>query len=162
MYSVNRQKAETHVELSENYCLKMLNIIALIMELISLGYVLLDSNLSDFVSLSFMYHSSFMFLSVNYHLFPYLRTNIIFRFLAKTVWTISFMLLVMTMYYIIIAGGWDFFVFLFALVFFTGPASIVSFTLLLLLDYDTSSITEQENQYVYVAVVNPPPTYKLI
>ena len=72
------------------------------------------------------------------------------------------MLLVMTIYYIIIAGGWDFFVFLFALVFFTGPASVVSFTLLLLLDYDSSSIAGQENQYMYVAVVNPPSAYKMI
>ena len=55
MISINGEKAESDSSITENYFLKLLNLIAIGIELISLGYVILDPNLYDFISYSFIY-----------------------------------------------------------------------------------------------------------
>ena len=83
-------------------------------------------------------HGVAIFCSILYHLFPSLRTGVIFRFISHTISTLFFMLVILNTYgFLMAVDGLEKAIFFALLIFITGPCAIVSVTLILLLNYDT-------------------------
>ena len=118
--------------LKESYFIRAINFLAISAELVAVYYAIQSSVSADF---TYGFHSISLIWSILYHLFPYLRTNAVFKFFAQTISSGMLMLTIINVYMYIIATEWSILVYLGLLVFFTGPAALVAISILMMLEF---------------------------
>ena len=149
---MNSYQLEESNKLQTSYFLRLLNLIAVGLELFSL-YMFIPHG----PMIVYALHGVSLMWSIFYHLVPCLRTFGIFRFFAHTVSTISLMFLVFFVYALIInEDGKDIFIWV-VIVLYYLPTALVGLTLLLLLNFDAPAESAPgyglpSTQIVYVAV----------
>ena len=146
-------------------CLRVLNIIAIIVELVAGCYIILSGTPSPFYEMTIVYHSVSLFWSIIYHMIPFIRTNFVYIFLAQIVCSVAFMLLIANVwgviflwswgcvYLFITKVGWDAIGYLVMIIYFTGPSGLVAITLTIMINTEALSKEKDKktlNQVVYV------------
>ena len=117
--------------------LRILNLVAMIIEIIILIYMV-SSYFGTGIALVF--HTISLFSSAMYHVFPEIRHNKIFSFIAHTLSTLILGLcLLAAIWYINSEGVFERVTSFIVLTTLAGPAALVAITLLLLLNFDTVS-----------------------
>ena len=141
--------------LKDSSLLKILNIIAIIIDIIAIVFIL-NSQIRVDPTIVIFVHSTFLVWSVIYHLLPTLRENAAYRFLSQTSCNIILMLTILNIFGAVVSTDWGFVIFILLLLCYTGPCSLVAITLLLLLNNDTPSKAEevQSQQMIYIPVSN--------
>ena len=154
-------------KLKDIFCLRLVNMIAIIIELVAGCYIILSGTQSPFYEMTIVYHSASLFCSIVYHLIPFIRTNILFVLIAQIICSIAFMLLIANVYLYITKSGWDSLGYLVMVVYFTGPSGLVALTLTLMINLEASGKEEKSaNQIVYIPAEQyqfvSQPTHKLM
>ena len=140
-------------KLRESLFLKVLNIVAICIEVAAIAYVLM-LDIKVFASHIILIHFVSLMWSLMYHLLPNVRSNSVYRFFAHTASTCIIMLAIVNVYFMLIAKEWGPLIYLAILVFFTGPAALVAITLLLLLNLDSNNTQKvfRDHQIVYIPI----------
>ena len=138
--------------LKESTALKTLNIVAIGIEIFAIVDLFASALKTDVTVVSSFYFLSLIW-SVIYQMYPSVRTNVIYRFLAHTFWTLALMFLIINIYAYIFANEWGSILVMMMLVYFSAPAGLVAITLLLLLNYDTPTDSERLHyqQMIYIS-----------
>ena len=139
--------------LKDSTLLKVLNLIAVVIEISVIVFVLRPEIRADSI-LVIMAHSISLIWSIMYHLLPGVRTNIVYKFLTQTFCTLILMLTIVNIYMFIITTDWANLMYLIILMFYTGPASLNAITLLLLLNFDNPENLriKKSQQVIYIPV----------
>ena len=147
--------------------LKILNFAAIAIEIFAIIFTFQSDLKPDLITIGSMHLLSLSW-SIIYHMFPTARENIIYRFLAHTFCTIVMMLTILNIYAFINSSEWSSLAYFIVFLIITGPACLVSITLILLLNFDTPAISQavEFHQMIFVPVSSmqsfPNPAQKMV